>query len=256
MTKKFFGVFVFILFTLLYLPISVNASEKTDAMIRKISPDGKNVTIKSVKPTTLIDVDFLFSGIIGKYVAEEGYFVYADCEEPEYTTCHFIFQSDDLETEWDSEAGEEIIIRGEKVTYTLNVTYDTPSASSIKIVDNYLSKLRDAEMSDVSTWYEIEDLSLINYYMTSSKSELWNTEAPGRALRYVRELNEITEGTDLSFYLDTRAGSQDEELMYESAFGPMIVFYGDYAYAFKHLLIRTFIYSCVLFWSVILIYFE
>lgn len=69
--------------------------------------------------------------------------------------------------------------------------------------------------------------------MTGEKSELWNFGAPGRALRYVKELNEITEGSDLNFYLDVRAGSQDEGLMYESAYGPMVVFYGDYAYSFK-----------------------
>jgi len=223
----------FIVCALFIVPNNVYASEKTDEIISRISDDGTTVNFKSVKPTSMEEGDFLINGIIGKYLTTEGYDIYGSCLEPEYTTCIIEFQSDDLETSWDSEAGKEVVVKGEKATYTLTATYDEPTDANIKIIDNYMSKLRDASHDDVSLWYQIEDLSLINYYMTSSKSELWNNEAPGRALKYVKELNEITEGTNLNFYLETRLGSQDETLMYESAFGPMTVFYGDYAYGFK-----------------------
>lgn len=228
-TKIILGV---LLLTILLIPNIVSASEKTDAIISKISKDGKTFNLKSVKPTTPAEGEFLMSGIIGKYLYDEEYFIYGLCEEPDYTTCNIVFQSHDLETRWDDELQENIIVKGDMASYTLTATYDEPSSSMVNIIDKYVAKLRNATM-DVNTWYEIEDLSLINYYMTSNKSELWNNEAPGRALKYVKELNEITEGTDLNFYLDVRLGSQDETLMYESAFGPMTVFYGDYAYTYK-----------------------
>ena len=100
------------------------------------------------------------------------------------------------------------------------------------MVNNYISKLKAGDHNDGSTWYQVEDLSLINYYLTSSKSELWNIGAAGRAIKYVGELNKLIGGTSLNFGLDVNMGNQDETLMYESAFGFMNIFYGDYAYGY------------------------
>ncbi|MDD6879436.1 MAG: hypothetical protein PUD59_04345 [bacterium] len=81
--------------------------------------------------------------------------------------------------------------------------------------------------------YQVDDLSLINYYMTSAKSELWNPGAPGRAIKYVSELNEITEGANVSYGMSVAAGQQDDSLMFEYAYGGLIVFYNGYAYGQK-----------------------
>ena len=85
--------------------------------------------------------------------------------------------------------------------------------------------------SDNEIFYYISDLNLINYYMTSEKSELWNLGAPGRALKYSEEIIKLSEGGDISFYLEVRAGAQDEELMYEFGKGGMSVYYNGYHYA-------------------------
>ena len=85
---------------------------------------------------------------------------------------------------------------------------------------------------DPKTYYVVEDLSLINYYLTSNNSELWNHGASGRALRY-SNINDLTKGSNMTYFLDIRAGNQDETLMYESAFGPMSVFYNGYSYGAK-----------------------
>ena len=64
--------------------------------------------------------------------------------------------------------------------------------------------------------------------MTSAKSELWNRGASGRALKYSEDFIKLSEGGDVSFYLDIRAGCLGDDLMYEYAFGEMSVFYNDY----------------------------
>lgn len=61
---------------------------------------------------------------------------------------------------------------------------------------------------------------------------MWNTGAPGRALKY-STLNNVTSGSNVTYFLDVRAGNQDENLMYEFAFGPMSVFYNGYSYGTK-----------------------
>lgn len=230
--KKLLGVFVLVMVITLCVPNGVNASEKTDEYIRKISPDGKNIVIKSVVPKDGMEADFLMNGIVGKYIDPQDYEFYAWCEGDDFKTCIVELWSDDYKTEWDSTLGKDVVISGEKASYTLNATYDVPT-NEVSIVNNYISKLKNIELDEVNDWYMLEDLSLINYYLTSTKSELWNRSAPGRASKFVKELNDITDGSDLNFYLEARMGSQDETLMYESAFGPMTIFYGDYAYAFK-----------------------
>lgn len=231
-TRKMLWILIFGIVSLLLIPNNVNASEKTDAMIRKIAPDAKNVTFKSVKPKDEAESFAFTTGILQKFIGENDYYIYAYCEAPEFTSCQVEIQSEDLETEWDTEEQKEVIIKGEKASYTLNATYDEPSDSNVKMVNNYISKLKAGDHNDGSTWYQVEDLSLINYYLTSSKSELWNIGAAGRAIKYVGELNKLIGGTSLNFGLDVNMGNQDETLMYESAFGFMNIFYGDYAYGY------------------------
>ncbi len=227
----FFGLFVMIL---IVLPKEVNASEVTDEYIKQFAPDGENIVLKAVKPKDSLQAYFLLEGILGKYDDPAGYTMKsAHCGGEEYTICTIELYSNDYREEWDSTLNQNVVVQGEKVSYTLNASYEEPSESDIQMMAGYFSKLRDVTSSDSNTWYEIEDLSLINYYLTSVKSELWNKTAPGRALKFINELNTIADGTDISFYLIPGLGNQDEELMYESAFGPLIAFYNGYAYYAK-----------------------
>ena len=219
----FFGLFVMIL---IVLPKEVNASEVTDEYIKQFAPDGENIVLKAVKPKDSLQAYFLLEGILGKYDDPAGYTMKsAHCGGEEYTICTIELYSNDYREEWDSTLNQNVVVQGEKVSYTLNASYEEPSENDIQMMAGYFSKLRDVTSSDSNTWYEIEDLSLINYYLTSVKSELWNKTAPGRALKFINELNTIADGTDISFYLIPGLGNQDEELMYESAFGPLIAFY-------------------------------
>jgi len=143
--KKMLGVFVLVMVLMLCIPSSVNASEKTDEYIRKISPDGQNIVLKSVVPKSDVEADYLMNGIVGKYVDPEDYEFYAWCEGEGFATCIVEFWSYDYRTEWDSTLGKDVVISGEKVSYTLNATYDVPT-NEVSVVNNYISKLKKIEL--------------------------------------------------------------------------------------------------------------
>lgn len=199
-----------------------------DTLIKKIAPDGENAVFKVKKPTSMFEGDMFINGYVNNLLQLEGCAIYAGCYEEPYTSCTIDIVSDDYGSTWID--GEEVVVSGWRKLYNINVTYDEPQSNSV--VDGYFSKLNNADMSNPSEYYFVEDLSLINYYLTSDKSELWNSGAPGRALKY-STLNNVTSGSNVTYYIDVRAGIQDETLMFESAFGPMSIFYNGYSYGTK-----------------------
>lgn len=230
MNKKLLSLaFVFSSFMILGVA-NVNASTITDNALKEIAPDMHNATFKTVKPKNLNEANFIISGYVNNVINLEGYMINADCNEPGYTSCSVQFQSDDYQSHWDIESQTNIVDQGELVSYNINVTYDEPSQSKVNHVKEYIDKLSTATMEDLNTWYKVEDLSLINYYLTSSNSELWRHGSSGRALKYAPQLNKILGGSGISYYINVLAGSQDESLMYESAYGPMTIYYKGYCY--------------------------
>ena len=85
------------------LPSEVFASTTTDEVIRTISPDLKNIVLKSVVPSSDIEADYLMNGIVGKCIGKDikdiNYQYYAWCEGEGYTTCYIDMQSDDYKEE-------------------------------------------------------------------------------------------------------------------------------------------------------------
>ena len=57
--------------------------------------------------------------------------------------------------------------------------------------------------------------------------------AAGRALKYSKDLRNLTDGTNISLLLDIKAGIQGKDMMYENAFGPMAFVYNGYVYGMK-----------------------
>lgn len=226
--KKLLGVFVVMVCALFLVPNNVDALENHEDLIKKIAPDGENAVFKVKKPTSIEEGDALINGYVNNLLQVEGYEITAGCYEAPYTSCTVSIRSDDYESTWEN--GKEIVVSGWKGSYTINVTYDEPKSNSV--VDSYFGKLNNASIFAPTTYYYVEDLSLINYYLTSDKSELWNPGAPGRALKY-STLTNVTRGSNVTYYIDVRAGIQDETLMYESAFGPMSIFYNGYSYGTK-----------------------
>lgn len=227
---KFLGLFAFFMMFILVLTNNIFAVENREDLIKKIAPDGKTATFKVKRPTSPIEGDFVINCYINNLFKAEGYNIYGGCHTEPYDECNVVISSDDYESKWDSEQQKEVTISGWKGEYNIKVTYDEPKTNST--INGYISKLNNFKSDDPSTYYIVDDLSLINYYLTSDKSELWNQGAPGRALKY-STINNVTNGSNVTYYLDVRAGNQDESLMYESAFGPMSIFYNGYSYETK-----------------------
>lgn len=217
----------FILAIMLFFSNNVYATatkDDADALIKEIAPDGENIVIKAKEPTSYTEADFLLTGYVGNLLQLDGCGVYSWSNSMDsYDSITIQIQTDDYSSTWDN--GTEVVLSGWLAKYTLNATYDEPKSNSV--VEGYFSKLNNSD-----SYYFVEDLSLINYYLTSDKSELWNSGAPGRALKY-STLNNVTSGSNVTYYIDVRAGEQDETLMYESAFGPMNIFYNGYSYGAK-----------------------
>ncbi len=226
--KKILGVLVLTIVAVLVLPINVDALENHEDLIKKIAPDGENAVFKIRKPNSIEEGDMLINGYVNNLLQEDGYEIYAGCNEAPYTSCTVSIRTDDYKSTWEN--GKEVVLSGWKGSYTINVTYEEPKSNPF--LNDYFGKLNNFSESNPNTYYFVEDLSLINYYLTSEKSELWNPGAPGRALKF-STLNNVTNGANITYYIDVRAGIQDETLMYESAFGPMSIFYNGYSYGTK-----------------------
>lgn len=225
---KIFAICTFSIITLMCIPNNVSALENNEDLIKRLAPDGKNAVLKMKKPTSITEGDFNINGYVNSIIQEKGYYVQAACLSEPYTDCEVSIETDDYESEWDGQ--KEIPKKGWKGVYDITVTYDEPEPNAT--VADYIGKLNNFSANDPTTYYIVEDLSLINYYLTSSKSELWNIGAAGRALKY-STINKITGNSNITYYLDVRAGIQNENLMFESAFGPISVFYNGYSYATK-----------------------
>lgn len=219
--KQILGVLVIMVCTLFLVPNNVLASatkDEVDTLIKEIAPNGK-IVIKAKEPKSFEEADALLTGYFGNLLKLDGCDVYAWSNSSDsYDNITIQINSDDYNT------NEEVVVSGWLENYTLNATYDAPKSNSV--VEGYLNKLKSSDT------YYVEDLSLINYYLTGDKSELWNSGAPGRALKF-STLNNVTSGSNISYYIDIRLGEQDEGLMYESAFGPMNIFYNGYSYGAK-----------------------
>jgi len=214
--KKVIKVFSFMFMTFLFFGvINVNATEYEENLIKRIAPDGENATLKTVKPKSENESDTMLTSLFDKLISEPGYYVGGYCEEEDLTDCTVSIE--------DIREGGTF-----SKTYKIRVTYDEPN--NLSVIDDYKSKIKAFNPNDLSTFYHVEDLGLINYYMTSAKSELWNPSAGARALKYSNEIIKLTNGSNISFSLDVRAGDQAPVYMHESAFGGMNIYYNDYCY--------------------------
>lgn len=208
-------VFSFVFLCLAVFCISnIKATEYEENLYKRIVPDGKNVTLKGIKPPKAMDVELIYASLVNKMLNEDGYNAYVYCTGEDVTKCKFVIQGENFFKEYD-----------------INVTYEEPTKNNA--VEAIIGKIKNFEANDYESYYKIEDLELINYYLTSNKSELWNMGAAGRALKYSKDLRNLTDGTNISLLLDIKAGIQGKDMMYENAFGPMAFVYNGYVYGMK-----------------------
>lgn len=181
-------------------------------LIKKIAPDGKNATLKVSKKNA--EDDGFLTAVVNYMLNEDKYQAIAWAEPDDLNKVNVTIMDNDGKFYKD---------------YVINVTYEEPESN--KNIDEFISKIKEFDWEkELETSYQVTDLGLINYYLTSAKSELWNIGAPARALKFSDEVIKLTNGGAIKFTLEVRAGTQDEELMYENAIGFMGVIYNDSVY--------------------------
>lgn len=211
---------VFIAFSLLG-SANVNATDYEENLISRIAPDGE-ITLKTVKPTNEFEAEVYLQSIANRLLNETDYKAYVSSTDNTYT--NFVIT---ITNEW----GET----GFQKDYNVSVIYDEPNEDRniTNTIKSFISKLKDFREIDSESYYTITDLSLINYYMNTEKSELHLNGSAGKALKYSNEIINIFNGSDVSFYLNFRAGGGNKETLYEYSFGDMTIYYKDYNYATK-----------------------
>ena len=222
MNKNKFGLIVILLVLTLLIPFGVSAKDiDRDKIINSIVPDGANLTVKGIEPTTYDDaynMMMVIANKIDKDAADAGYEAYGDCNPNNFNECEIVISDG----------------QGWHQTYPITVTYDKPSTADLgkygPIINRFLSGF-GIDFMDTSTYFVVEDLSIINYFLTGDRSELWNPGAASRAIKF-SDANHLTNGADITYDLGIALGEQGEELMYETAGGGMTVYYNDYAYAY------------------------
>lgn len=181
-------------------------------LIKKIAPDGKNATLKVPKKNA--DDEGFLTAVVNYMLNEDEYQAIAYAEPDDLNKVNVTIMDN-----------EGLFYKD----YIINVTYEEPESN--KNIDEFIGEIKEFDWEkELETSYQVTDLGLINYYLTSAKSELWNIGAPARALKFSDEVIKLTNGGAIKFSLDVRAGTQDEELMYENAIGFMGIIYNDSVY--------------------------
>lgn len=210
--KKFLLTILFIFIALFIFGVTnVNAAtEYEENLIYRIAPDGKNATFKTIKPKDAGEAYLILCNVVNKLLDEDGYSAEVHCTD-DLTKCEITIYK---------EGGEEDAF--EKV-YDINVSYDEPEEN--ETVNTIINKMKKFNGEDIRDCYFVSDLNLINLYMTG---DLWSKNEANH-LKFSKDFIDISEGSDISFWLITRAGGGGS--MYEYAYGDLSVFYNGYNYA-------------------------
>lgn len=200
--------------------LNVKIAKDTDTysdVFKKITEDGI-WEITSFIPENAENAEFLFTSIISDIIEPLGYSGYGvpagEVFNPEKATI-YIYNED----------GELYEKHNVKLKYTL------PSEEVKSKIDSVTDKMKDYktfEDMNEKTGYRLEDLYLINYLNSN------NDGLDGKALNFSKELIEATNGSNISFKFDGRAGGADEAGLYSFAMGQAIVYYDGVAFTTKN----------------------
>ena len=218
MNKNKFKLFIVLAVMTLFIPFGVFAKDiNPDDLIKQVVPDGKNLAFKGIIPENEYQAMDIMKAVSSR-MTTPGYNADGWCDAEDFTKCTISISADD--GSWFQD-------------YPITVTYTEPTDEELEkygpIIQAFLDEF-ETNFADDTSFFLVEDMSLINYYMTSDYSELWNPGAANRALKF-STVNNATYGADVDYELGIGLGEQDPALMYESAGGSMLVYYNGTAYA-------------------------
>ena len=191
--------------------------------IKKLVPDGKNIVLKMFRPKTWsVESMFLAQQLMDSMYGDniDGCVYHCYLDEDDVNKMRIDIFSVDYEEE------NEVVTSGYKKTYDVHVIYDEPDRKYEKTIKNYSNKLKKFDVSendvDINKYLLLDDLSLINYYVANKEIKM------PLAAKYTKEVNTITEGSNISFHMQDRLGSGGE--LYRYGAGTVAIAYNEYFY--------------------------
>lgn len=196
----------------------VKATENYSEVFKKITTDGV-WPVAAFKPANFEDSEFLLSAVANDILKSTGYeaiaYAYGSEFDPEVALVHV----------YNEKQSEEHVVK---------VKYIEPTKEKVKTVNSTLNKMKyykTIDDMDVDTAYILDDLYLINYLFANAGTKRVSGD---QALNFAKDLINATNGANISFKFDARAGGGNPDALYTFAMGQAIVYYDGEAFTSKN----------------------
>ena len=193
--------------------VKIIYEEKYSEEFKKITSDG-NLVIESITSEDF-DSEFLLTAKINDLIDTSKYIGYGYCDEN--NECIVSIQSND----------------GIFESHKVKITIKEPSKEIQNIVNDTIKNMKKLDLNqnpfDLRQGYILDDLYLINYFNSIRDINDWNYYVSSKPLKFSKELIELTNGSNISFGIDLRAGDATD--LWDFAFGKAIVYYDGIAYS-------------------------
>ena len=218
--KKIIGVLLLVITLSITTKVSAHVDDLSE-ILRQIAPDEENATFYGVDPEFDYLNDYYLTGIAYTMITDDDYDVFiSEAGNGKYNVDISSVERDANEEPLQSE------------NYEINITFVNPTEEQTSLMQPYFNRLNTLDFMDFNTYYKIEDLSLINYFLTSDKSELWNPGAPARAFRF-SDINDKLDNANLTYRLVLGMGVDRTNAMFEAAAGELTLIGNGTAYGVK-----------------------
>jgi len=197
-----------------------------EAIADTVAPND-TISMNAIAPTKPEEMDFYTNGYFVElnedYKDQNIHVLLSDCDAT-FTTCDLVVVEQGLEDPLPIE------------TFTRLVTVDwKPTNLSIKTkINGYINKLMDiqgmGEWGPNRYYFDITDMSLINYYLSANTKDLDNTVV-NQTIGYSETLRNMFSGANMTYAIDFRAGTSYLPFS-TSAFGGLLFNYGGVTYGF------------------------
>jgi hypothetical protein len=224
MKKIEFLMLTFIMFMMIGIT-NVNAAD-LEAVADEVAPND-TISFSAIAPTEPMEMDFYTNGYFVKlnedYNDDNVNVGLNNCNGT-YTVCELRVVEQGI---------EDPIPIGEE-TRSVNVVWQ-PTNSSIKTkVNTYINTLLDiqgmGEWGPNNYYFDITDMSLINYYVSANTKEL-DDNVVNRTISYSETLRNMFGGVNMTYAIDFRAGTSYLPFS-SSAFGGLLFNYEGVVYGF------------------------
>ncbi len=223
--KKTIKMFSLILISIFAINITnVKADEELDKqfdeILKKETKDGVYEINYAVKPRSYNEFDAFVSYLHNDYYngKYKSLGIYYGVECNDNIECYFYISKGSYNKKY-----EDITIK-----------WAEPNTMIKKNIDSYIEKLAKiqgkSEYGYYNTYYfELTDLNLINYYVTSNTRELSSSNF-SKITNYTEDVKKFFDNADLTYEIDVRAGVNYTPFN-TRAFGNLIVSYNGLRYA-------------------------